>query len=31
MRIEPGGKGAGRLIIEYFSLDELDGILARIR
>ena len=31
VRIEPGRKGAGRLVINYTSLDELDGILARIR
>ena len=29
--IQHGGKGRGRLVIEYFSLDELDGILERIR
>jgi ParB family chromosome partitioning protein len=31
VRIEPGSKGAGRLVISYNSLEELDGILARIR
>jgi ParB family chromosome partitioning protein len=31
VRIEPRAKGAGRLVIDYASLDELDGILARIR
>jgi ParB family chromosome partitioning protein len=31
VRIEPGSKGAGRLVINYNSLEELDGILARIR
>jgi ParB family chromosome partitioning protein len=31
VRIEPGGKGSGRLVINYNSLEELDGILARIR
>jgi len=31
VRIEPGRKGAGRVVINYTSLDELDGILARIR
>jgi ParB family chromosome partitioning protein len=30
VKIEHRG-GKGRLLIEYFSLDELDGILARIR
>jgi ParB family chromosome partitioning protein len=29
--IQHGNKGRGRLVIEYFSLDELDGILERIR
>jgi ParB family chromosome partitioning protein len=28
--IRHGSKGRGRLVIEYFSLDELDGILERI-
>jgi ParB family chromosome partitioning protein len=31
VRIEPGSKGSGRLVINYNSLEELDGILARIR
>ena len=31
VRIEPGRKGAGRLVIGYGSLEELDGILARIK
>jgi ParB family chromosome partitioning protein len=31
VRIESGRKGAGRLVINYSSLEELDGILARIR
>jgi ParB family chromosome partitioning protein len=31
VRIEPGRKGAGRIVIGYSSLDELDGILARIK
>jgi ParB family chromosome partitioning protein len=29
--IQHGGKGAGRLVINYNSLDELDGILAHIQ
>lgn len=29
--VEPGRKGAGRLVIRYASLDELDGILAHIK
>jgi ParB family chromosome partitioning protein len=29
--VEQGGKGKGRLVIHYTSLDELDGILAHIR
>ncbi len=29
--VQPSGKGKGKLIIEYHSLDELDGILAKIR
>ncbi len=29
--VEPGSGGKGRLIIQYTSLDELDGILTRIR
>jgi len=31
VRIEPGRAGAGRLVISYSSLDELDGILAKLR
>ena len=31
VRIEPTRNGAGRLVIGYSSLDQLDGILARIR
>ena len=30
VRVEQSGKG-GKLVIEYHSLDELDGILAKIR
>jgi ParB family chromosome partitioning protein len=29
--IQHGNKGTGRLVINYNSLDELDGILAHIR
>ncbi|OBS09565.1 ParB/RepB/Spo0J family partition protein [Acidihalobacter prosperus] len=31
VRIEQGNKGSGRLIIQYNSLDELDGILSHIK
>ncbi|MDE1887573.1 MAG: ParB/RepB/Spo0J family partition protein [Gammaproteobacteria bacterium] len=31
VKIEGGAGGKGRLVIQYTSLDELDGILARIR
>ena len=31
VRIEPKRNGAGRLVIGYANLDQLDGILARIR
>jgi ParB family chromosome partitioning protein len=31
VRIEPGRKGAGRLVIRYASLEHLDGILARLK
>lgn len=31
VRLETGAKGRGRLIIDYNSLDELDGILAHIK
>ena len=30
VRIEPGRSGAGRVVIRYTSLDELDGILAKL-
>jgi ParB family chromosome partitioning protein len=30
VRIEPGRNGSGRLVIHYGSLEELDGILARL-
>jgi len=30
VRIEPGRKGAGRIVIRYASLEELDGIVARV-
>jgi len=30
VRIEPGRSGAGRVVIRYNSLDELDGILAKL-
>ena len=29
--IEAGRKGAGRIVIDYSSLEQLDGILARIK
>ncbi|NIR29719.1 MAG: ParB/RepB/Spo0J family partition protein [Gammaproteobacteria bacterium] len=29
--IQQGGRGKGKLVIQYTSLDELDGILARIK
>jgi ParB family chromosome partitioning protein len=29
--IQAGRGGRGKLVIEYFSLDELDGILEKIR
>jgi ParB family chromosome partitioning protein len=29
--IQPGRGGRGRLVISYHSLEELDGILERIR
>jgi ParB family chromosome partitioning protein len=29
--VEAGSGGKGKLVIQYSSLDELDGILARIR
>jgi len=31
VEIQPGARGAGRLVIAYHSLDELDGILAHIK
>jgi ParB family chromosome partitioning protein len=31
VRIEPITKGAGRVVIRYSSLDQLDGILAKLR
>jgi ParB family chromosome partitioning protein len=31
VRIEPGRNGAGRVVISYANLDQLDGILAKIR
>jgi ParB family chromosome partitioning protein len=31
VRIEVGRKGAGRLVIRYASLEQLDGILARLK
>ena len=31
VRIEPGRNGAGRLVISYNTLEELDGILAKIQ
>lgn len=31
VKIEPGRKGSGRIVIRYSSLDQLDGILARVR
>ncbi|HVE49192.1 MAG TPA: ParB/RepB/Spo0J family partition protein [Casimicrobiaceae bacterium] len=31
VKIEPGRKGSGRIVIRYSSLEQLDGILARIR
>jgi ParB family transcriptional regulator, chromosome partitioning protein len=31
VKIEPGRKGSGRIVIRYGTLDELEGILARIR
>jgi ParB family chromosome partitioning protein len=30
VHIEPGRKGAGRIVIRYSSLEELDGIVARV-
>jgi ParB family chromosome partitioning protein len=31
VKLEPGRKGAGRIVIHYSSLEQLDGILARMR
>jgi ParB family chromosome partitioning protein len=31
VKLEPGRKGAGRIVIRYSSRDQLDGILARLR
>jgi ParB family chromosome partitioning protein len=31
VKLEPGRNGAGRIVVRYTSLDELDGILARLR
>src|SRR5204862_6945694 len=31
VRIESGRKGAGRIVIQYATLDQLDGILARVK
>jgi len=31
VRIEPGRKGAGRIVIRYASLEQLDGILGRVK
>ena len=31
VRIQSGRGGRGKLVIEYYSLDELDGIIERIR
>jgi len=31
VRIEPGRKGAGRVVIRYSSLEQLDGIIAKLR
>ena len=31
VKIEPGRKGAGRIVIDYSSLEQLDGILARMK
>ena len=31
VHIEPGRKGAGRIVIRYSTLEQLDGILARLR
>ena len=31
VKLEPGRKGAGRIVIHYANLDQLEGILARLR
>jgi len=31
VRVDAAKKGAGRLVIEYSSLEQLDGILVRLR
>ena len=31
VKLEPGRKGSGRIVIRYTSLEELDGILSRLR
>jgi hypothetical protein len=31
VRIEPGRKGAGRVVIRYSTLEQLDGIIAKLR
>jgi len=31
VQVQHGAKGKGKLVIQYNSLDELDGILAHIR
>lgn len=31
VRIQQGARGRGKVVIQYSSLDELDGILGRIR
>jgi ParB family chromosome partitioning protein len=31
VQIQHSGKGAGKVVVSYHSLDELDGILAHIR
>ncbi|MGH8801008.1 MAG: ParB/RepB/Spo0J family partition protein, partial [Casimicrobiaceae bacterium] len=31
VRIEPGRKGAGRVVVRYSTLEQLDGIVDRVR
>jgi ParB family chromosome partitioning protein len=31
VRIEPTNKGGGRIVISYSTLDQLDGILAKLK